>query len=252
MALVAVLRGLEALEQPSRVTLVTTSRYVFRGLQYGLSEWRDNDFSWEHFGTVQPIRNADIWRRIDRTLTYHKVQCRWISQDQPEEPNNATTVPSTDETPRTVRVEQPHTSPLSPEAQKPSGESTYYRPSSSARMQSASIVSTPLSPSIAIVDAVNAIEEVDKNCHQESEQPTKDVPQSWNEPESFPSVEHRPSVKVSPPSTKSSWLVPLWMKRWISAGTKRLWDWILKMDAEVDGYIRCLFLMEPKKTKRSQ
>ena len=80
-ALVAVLRGLEALEQPSRVTLVTTSRYVTRGLQYGLSEWRDNDYSWEHFGTVQPIRNADIWKRIDRALAYHQVQCRWMAQE---------------------------------------------------------------------------------------------------------------------------------------------------------------------------
>ena len=80
-ALVAVLRGLEALEQPSRVTLITTSRYVTRGLQYGLSEWRDNDYSWEHFGTVQPIRNADLWKRIDRALAYHQVQCRWMAQE---------------------------------------------------------------------------------------------------------------------------------------------------------------------------
>ncbi len=81
-ALVAVLRGLEALEQPSRVTLVTTSRYVTRGLQYGLSEWRENDYSWEHFGAVQPIRNADIWKRIDRALAYHQVQCRWMAQEE--------------------------------------------------------------------------------------------------------------------------------------------------------------------------
>lgn len=81
-SLVSVLRGLESLEQPSRVTLVTTSRYVTRGLQYGLTEWRDNDFSWEHFGAVQPIRNADIWRRIDRTLAFHQVQCRWMSHEE--------------------------------------------------------------------------------------------------------------------------------------------------------------------------
>ncbi len=80
-ALVAVLRGLEALEQPSRVTLVTTSRYVTRGLQYGLSEWRESDYTWEHFGAVQPIRNADIWKRIDRALAFHQVQCRWMAQD---------------------------------------------------------------------------------------------------------------------------------------------------------------------------
>jgi len=46
-----------------------------------LTEWRDNDFSWEHFGAVQPIRNADIWKRIDRTLAFHQVQCRWMAQE---------------------------------------------------------------------------------------------------------------------------------------------------------------------------
>ncbi len=40
LELLAVVRGLEALEQPSRVTLVTPSKYVQRGLTYGLAEWR--------------------------------------------------------------------------------------------------------------------------------------------------------------------------------------------------------------------
>ncbi len=78
-ALLAVVRGLEALEQPSRVTLVTTSRYVSRGLQFGLSEWRESDYCWEHFGSVQPIRNADLWRRIDHALQFHQINCQWIA-----------------------------------------------------------------------------------------------------------------------------------------------------------------------------
>jgi ribonuclease HI len=80
-SLLAVMRGLEALDQPSRVTLITTNRYVARGLQYGLVEWRENDYCWEHFGSVQPVRNADLWRRIDVALRFHEVQCRWMSQD---------------------------------------------------------------------------------------------------------------------------------------------------------------------------
>lgn len=82
-ALLAVVRGLEALEQPSRVTLVTTSRYVSRGLQFGLNEWRESDYCWEHFGSVQPIRNADLWRRIDHAMQYHQVTCRWITGEEP-------------------------------------------------------------------------------------------------------------------------------------------------------------------------
>lgn len=82
-SLLAVTRGLEALEQPSRVTLITTSRYVARGLQYGLVEWREHDYCWEHFGSTQPIRNADLWKRVDVALRFHEVQCRWMSQESP-------------------------------------------------------------------------------------------------------------------------------------------------------------------------
>ncbi len=89
-ALLAVVRGLEALEQPSRVTLVTTSRYVSRGLQFGLSEWRESDYCWEHFGSVQPIRNADLWRRIDHALQFHQINCQWIAGQASEEGEETT------------------------------------------------------------------------------------------------------------------------------------------------------------------
>lgn len=85
ISLMAVIRGLEALDQPSKVTLVTTNRYVARGLQYGLSEWRENDFCWEHFGSIQPIRNQDLWRRVDIALRYHEVTCRWMAYDSQED-----------------------------------------------------------------------------------------------------------------------------------------------------------------------
>src|SRR5262245_60414463 len=49
LALLAVVRGLEALDQPSRVTLVTNNRYVARGLRFGLREWRENQWRWERF-----------------------------------------------------------------------------------------------------------------------------------------------------------------------------------------------------------
>jgi ribonuclease HI len=76
LELLAVVRGLEALDQPSRVTLVTPSRYVSRGLRYGLEEWRDNRWRWEHHGRMVPIKNDDLWRRVDQAMKYHRVDCR--------------------------------------------------------------------------------------------------------------------------------------------------------------------------------
>ncbi|MBA3482719.1 MAG: hypothetical protein H0T51_12970 [Pirellulales bacterium] len=76
LELFAVVRGLEALEQPAKVTLVTKSRYVGRGLKRGLADWRTNSFHWERFGRVVPVRDHDLWRRVDRALQFHQVECR--------------------------------------------------------------------------------------------------------------------------------------------------------------------------------
>jgi len=86
LALLAVVRGLEALEQPSRVTVVTTSRYVSRGFLFGLEEWRENEWRWERFGEMTPIKNRDLWQRIDRAMQYHQVECRVWRFDMPETP----------------------------------------------------------------------------------------------------------------------------------------------------------------------
>ena len=86
LELLAVVRGLEAIDHSARVTLVTKSRYVNRGLKRGLSDWRANDWQWERFGRVvrmMPLRithhrarftsmtrrserNSERYRRIDQ------------------------------------------------------------------------------------------------------------------------------------------------------------------------------------------
>lgn len=75
LELLAVVRGLEALDQPSRVTLVTRSRYVSRGIRRDLSQWRARRWRWEHFGELVPIRDSDLWQRVDRALKIHDVDC---------------------------------------------------------------------------------------------------------------------------------------------------------------------------------
>ena len=82
LQLLAVLRGLEALEQPSNVTLITPSRYVGKGFRHGLTFWRENDWCWERFGEMTPIKNKDLWQRIDRSMAYHSIDCRIWNLEQ--------------------------------------------------------------------------------------------------------------------------------------------------------------------------
>jgi len=76
LQLLTVVRGLEALDQISRVTLLTTSQYVNRGIRRGISKWRENNWRWEEHGQVTRVKNDDLWQRLDRAMDLHDVSCR--------------------------------------------------------------------------------------------------------------------------------------------------------------------------------
>jgi ribonuclease HI len=65
---------------------LTRSRYVRRGIRRELSHWRERRWHWERFGNVVPIRDCDLWQRVDRALQYHQVKCcAWSSDDATDE-----------------------------------------------------------------------------------------------------------------------------------------------------------------------
>ena len=79
LTLLAALRGLEAIDGASSVTLLSNNRYLVRSLSDSLPRWRENNFVWEHFGSRIDVQHADLWRRIDRTLSIHRVEACLIS-----------------------------------------------------------------------------------------------------------------------------------------------------------------------------
>ena len=83
LQLLAVVRGLEALEQPSRVTLITPSRFVGNGIRRGISEWRKNGWKWERFGRFAPVKHSELWKRVDQALQYHQINCRVWEFEEP-------------------------------------------------------------------------------------------------------------------------------------------------------------------------
>ena len=79
LTLLAAIRGLEAIDGPSSVTLLSNNRYLIRSLSDSLPRWRENGFAWEHFGRRVDVQHADLWRRIDRTLAIHRVEACLVS-----------------------------------------------------------------------------------------------------------------------------------------------------------------------------
>lgn len=84
LALLAVVRGLEALDGPSRVTLLVANRFVRRGIRRDLAQWRERGWRWERFGQLVSIRDLDLWQRVDRALSIHTVECFAWNAEEPE------------------------------------------------------------------------------------------------------------------------------------------------------------------------
>ena len=103
LELLAVVRGLEALDQPSRVTLVTASTRISRGFRFGLDEWRLNQWRWERDGRWVPIKNGDLWRRVDHALKFHEVRCRTLRTEAGIRKSEITSGPTVQPVRRAVR-----------------------------------------------------------------------------------------------------------------------------------------------------
>ncbi len=70
MELLAVIRGLETLQRPCRVQLFTDSIYVGKGLTEWLPGWKRR--GWKREG--KPIKNLELWRRLDELAARHKLR----------------------------------------------------------------------------------------------------------------------------------------------------------------------------------
>ena len=75
MELMAAIEALEALKRPSRVVIWTDSGYLKGGITGWIKGWKRN--GWKTAGK-QPVKNRDLWERLDRLCGRHEVEWRWL------------------------------------------------------------------------------------------------------------------------------------------------------------------------------
>ena len=75
MELMAAIMALEALKGPSEVTLVTDSKYVMQGITEWIGGWKAR--GWKT-ADKKPVKNEDLWRRLDTARGRHKVTWKWV------------------------------------------------------------------------------------------------------------------------------------------------------------------------------
>ncbi len=74
MELTAVVKGLQALKRPCRVELFTDSVYVGKGLSEWLARWKANGWRRRDGRAFKPIKNEDLWRKLDELTRRHHVK----------------------------------------------------------------------------------------------------------------------------------------------------------------------------------
>jgi ribonuclease HI len=75
MELMAAIQALESLTRPTTVHLYTDSVYVRSGIMSWLASWKRNGWL---TSAKQPVKNADLWQRLEAAAAPHQVQWRWV------------------------------------------------------------------------------------------------------------------------------------------------------------------------------
>lgn len=76
MELMGVIAGLEALNRPCQVEVVSDSAYVVKAFtEHWLESWIRK--GWKR-GKNEPVKNVDLWKRLLAAKAPHQVTFRWV------------------------------------------------------------------------------------------------------------------------------------------------------------------------------
>lgn len=84
MELTAVIRALEALKHSCNVRLHTDSQYVQQGISAWIHDWKKR--GWRTAGK-KPVKNQDLWRRLDELRARHDIEWVWVRGHAGDEGN---------------------------------------------------------------------------------------------------------------------------------------------------------------------
>lgn len=75
MEMMAVIKSLEALKNPSEVVLTTDSQYVRKGITEWIVGWKKRNWL---TAAKKPVKNVELWKEIDALASTHTVEWRWV------------------------------------------------------------------------------------------------------------------------------------------------------------------------------
>jgi ribonuclease HI len=75
MEIMAAIAALESLTRPSKAHVYTDSVYLRKGITEWVGGWQRNGWLTKE---KKPVKNADLWMRLDAVTRHHDVQWFWV------------------------------------------------------------------------------------------------------------------------------------------------------------------------------
>jgi ribonuclease HI len=75
MELMAVIKGLSALQRPCEVKVTSDSTYVLKGIQEWMPNWKAR--GWKT-ASKKPVKNVDLWQQLDQLVDMHSIDWQWV------------------------------------------------------------------------------------------------------------------------------------------------------------------------------
>lgn len=75
MELLAAISALESLKRTVSVVIHTDSQYVKNGITQWIHGWKRNGW---RTADKKPVKNEELWKRLDAAVAQHKVTWKWI------------------------------------------------------------------------------------------------------------------------------------------------------------------------------
>ncbi len=75
MEMMAAIAALEALKKPCQVSMNVDSQYVLQGMTEWIRGWKAR--GWKT-ADKKPVKNDDLWKRLDAACAPHKIKWTWV------------------------------------------------------------------------------------------------------------------------------------------------------------------------------
>ena len=84
MELTAAIMGIESLKSPCEIMITTDSKYVMDGINKWMKDWKKRNWM---TASKKPVKNKDLWQRLDRVCSTHTIEWYWVKGHSGHEEN---------------------------------------------------------------------------------------------------------------------------------------------------------------------